>query len=67
MGRQRLEKKKNKIKTLGTERCENIKTLFVNKMLLISRSMDLWKICISSLCSTDKLSFPSILILRFIL
>ena len=28
-------------------------------MLLISRSMDLWKICISSLCSTDKLSFLS--------
>ena len=31
-------------------------------MLLVSRSMDLWKIaCIASLCSCDKLSFPSLL------
>ena len=35
-------------------------------MLLISRSMDLWKISsISSLCSIDKLSFPSFSISSF--
>ena len=31
----------------------------------ISRSMDLWKICVSSFCLIDKLSFPYILILIF--
>ena len=34
--------------------------LLLITLLFISRSMDLWKICISSLCSIDKLSFPSI-------
>jgi hypothetical protein len=27
--------KKNKIKTLGTERCENIDTLYINKIVII--------------------------------
>ena len=31
MGRKRRMEKKNKIKTLGTERRENIKTLYINK------------------------------------
>ena len=31
MGRQRRMGRKNKIKTLGTERCGNIKTLYTNK------------------------------------
>ena len=30
-------------------------------------SMDLWKTCISSLCSIDKLSYPSISIFSFLL
>ena len=33
--------------------------LLLLSTLLISRSMDLWKISISSLCSIDKLLFPS--------
>ena len=41
--------------------------LLLLSMLLISRSMDLWKICISSLCSIDKLSFPPISIFSFLL
>ena len=66
----RLEKK-NKIDTLGRERCENIDILLLSllvllSMLLNSRSMDLWKICISSLCSIDKLSFPSFSIFSFL-
>ena len=36
-------------------------------MMHISRSMDLWEMCISSLCSTDKLSFPSFSIFSFLL
>ena len=32
---------------------------FFLSILLISRSMDLWNICIVSLCSIDKLSFTS--------
>ena len=36
-------------------------------MLLISRSMNLRKICISSLYSYHKQSFPSILVFRFLL
>ena len=31
MGRQRRMEKKNKIKTLDTERCENIKSLYIKK------------------------------------
>ena len=38
-----------------------LKSLLLS-ILLISRSMDLWKICISSLYQIDKLSFPYILI-----
>ena len=41
--------------------------LFFLSMLLLSRSMDLWKISISFLCSIDKLSFPTILIFSFYL
>ena len=36
-------------------------------MLFISKFMDLWKICISSLCSIDKLSFTSVSIFTFLL
>ena len=36
-------------------------------MLLISTSIDLRRTCIPSLCSIDKLSFPSISILSFLL
>ena len=37
-------------------------------ILLISKSMDSWKInCISSLCSCNKLTFPHFLIFRFLL
>ena len=36
-------------------------------MLLISRSMELWNTCFSSMYSIDKTSFPSILIFRFLL
>ena len=35
MGRQRRVEKKKKIKTLGTERCENIKILYTNKIIII--------------------------------
>ena len=31
MGQQRKMEKKNKIKTSGTERCENIDSLYMNK------------------------------------
>ena len=31
---ERMEKK-NKIKTLGTERCENIDTLYINKRIFL--------------------------------
>ena len=33
MGWQRRMEKKNKIKTSGTERCANIKTLYIKKMV----------------------------------
>jgi hypothetical protein len=33
MGQQRRMEKKNNIKTLGTERCANIKTLYIKKMV----------------------------------
>ena len=35
MDRQRRVEKENRIKTLGTERCEKIKTLYINELLLI--------------------------------
>ena len=35
-------------------------------MLLVSRSMDLWKIYISSFCLIDKLSYPSFSIFSFL-
>jgi hypothetical protein len=35
MDRQRRVEKENKIKTLGTERCVNIKTLHINKNIII--------------------------------
>ena len=43
------------------------KLLLLLSVLLISRSMDLWKMCISSLCSIDKLPFLSISILSVLL
>ena len=75
VGRQRRVEKKDKIITLGTERYENIKTLYANNklllllssilllsVLLIGRSIDLWKVTgISSLCSIEKLLFPRML------
>jgi hypothetical protein len=36
-------------------------------MLLINRSKDLWKMCVSSLCSIDKLSFASFSVFGFLL
>ena len=33
MGRQRRMEKEYKIKTLGTERCANIETLYINKKI----------------------------------
>ena len=43
-------------------------TITIIKYAVINRSMDLWKITfISSLCSTDKLSFPSFSIFIFLL
>ena len=44
-----------------------IRCLLIISMLLIRKSMDLWKLFISSLCTIDKLSFPSVSIFNFLL
>ena len=36
-----------------------VRIILLLSTLLISRCIELWKICIPSLCSIDKLSFPS--------
>ena len=44
-----------------------LQLILILSMLLISKSIDLWKIGISSLRTIDKLSFPSSLIFIFLL
>ena len=56
-----MGKSKNIIKII------NILFLLLLRMLLISTLMELWKICISSLCSIGKLLFPSFSIFYFFL